>query len=343
MLSSGFGGAERYFVDLGNALAKRGHDIQVICHDNFSGLDKFDRSEITEIRTFTVLGWWDVYHGFLVRNAIRKFRPEIVHAHLARGAYIAGKGCRTLAAPVVAKTHNYVQLKYYRNVNHFIATTEEQKSYLLESGIQEEQVSVIPNFSSMATESIDEQPYGKRRLVQFAACGRLVEKKGMHILLQAFRKFLDTGLTAELHIGGDGPEANHLRALSGRLGLDEQVYFHGWVDNVDTFISRYDCMILPSLIEPFGIVVLEAMAKGKPLIATSTDGPARILDQECAYMIRPGDVQELCNAMCNIVRHPGEGLKKAQAAQLLFKNTYSEEQVVPQLVSTYEKIIHARR
>lgn len=86
----------------------------------------------------------------------------------------------------------------------------------------------------------------------------------MHVLLKAFRRFLDEGNRAALHIGGDGPERKHLQQLAVTLELGRNVKFHGWVDDTGSFIKRSDVMVLPSLDEPFGIVVLEVMAKGRP-------------------------------------------------------------------------------
>lgn len=336
MLSSGIGGAERYFVDLCRSLQHREHTVQAICHRDFIARRELAKNNAIQIAPFPVMGWWDLYHASRIRNAIRQFNPDIVHAHLARASYIAGRACRSLQLPLVVKTHNYVKLKYYRNVDHFITTTHDQKRYLMDHGVDNSIISVIPNFSSIATGEANNRSSDG---LQFAAYGRLVKKKGMHILLKAFRQYLDAGNSASLHIGGEGPERPALVALSETLGLQKNVVFHGWIDNPADFISHYDIMVLPSLDEPFGIVVLEVMAGCRPLVATRTKGPMEILHENCAYLVAPGNVRALYEALCEVSTHPEERNRRALAAQSLFIDRYSEAKVVPAIIATYEMIV----
>ena len=336
MLSAGFGGAERYFVDLCQALQERGHIVQAVCHSGFIARQDLEKNNAIQLDPFSVMGWWDLYHQAKIRAAIDRFNPDIVHAHLARASYVAGKACSSLHLPLVVKTHNYVKLKYYRNVNHFITTTPDQKKYLMMHQVDESIISVIPNFSSIAVKKVDEYRGDE---LQFAAYGRLVKKKGMHILLEAFKQFLEAGNRATLHIGGEGPELTNLKALTETLGLQQKVVFHGWINNAADFISRYDIMVLPSLDEPFGIVVLEVMASGKPLIATRTDGPMEILDENSAYMVEPGEVRALNMALVEAAANPEKRTARARTAQTLFTDRYSEAKVVPSIIETYEQVI----
>lgn len=336
MLSAGFGGAERYFVDLCHALQKRGHEVQAVCHRNFVAKKDLQQIENLQMVSLPVMGWWDLYHQAKIRAAIGHFRPDIVHAHLARAAYIGGRVCRSLQIPLIVKTHNYVKLKYYRNVDHFIVTTVKQKRYLLQQGIDESRISITPNFSLAKVADVIDTDNDE---LHFAAFGRMVKKKGMHVLLHAFRQFLDAGNKAVLHIGGDGPERKHLEALAETLGLAHEVQFHGWINDADSFITHSDVMVLPSLDEPFGIVVLEIMAKGRPLIATRTDGPMEILDKNSAYLVDPGDAEALSRILTEVAAGRSERIRRAQNAQALFTEHYSEEKVVPLIIDTYEQAV----
>ncbi len=336
MLAKGFGGAERYFVDLSSILAEYGHKLQVICHRDFQEMNRLTGIPGITVESFSVAGWWDMFSLKKMSKEIERFEPDIVHAHLARGAYMAGKTCKKNNIPLVVKTHNYVDLKYYKNVDVFITTTKDQQQYLLQEGISPEKTKVIPNFSRVpAVEAVSRHVNDP---LVIASCGRMVEKKGFHILLKAFNKVLESGAQASLRLGGDGKEKNDLQRLSEDLGINDHIEFCGWVNSISEFLENADIFVLPSLDEPFGIVVLEAMAKGRPLISTRAQGPSEILDEETAYLVETGSVDALAKALSIAISDKDGRLKKAEKALCAFNNTYSENVVVPKIVQLYERL-----
>ncbi len=333
MLTRGFGGAERYFTDLSVALAERGHAVQVICHKRFLELARLKNEPGLITETLTVMGWWDPVAQYRMKQAIKNFSPDLVHAHLARAAYIAGKTARALNIPMIVKTHNYVNLKYYKNVNCFIATTNDQRQYLLDNNISKDDVVVIPNFSLFpGVECI--RP-ASQNLIVFASYGRMVRKKGFDVLLMAFHELISSGINARLEIGGDGPERKALRRLCKKLGLHECVTFHGWVKDVEGFLADADIFVLPSLLEPFGIAILEAMSCGVPIITTKTKGPMEILDNELAYFVETGNVISLAAAMKHVVLNRDEAMVKAGRCLDRYKNQYSGPAVIPKIEQVY--------
>jgi len=334
MLAKGFGGAERYFVDLSSILAECGHELQVLCHRDFQEIDRLTGISGIIVESFSVAGWWDILSLNKMRKAIEGFEPEIVHAHLARGAYMAGKICKKNNIPLVVKTHNYVDLKYYKNVDVFITTTKDQQQYLLQEGVPPEKTKVIPNFSRLpAVEAVSRHV---NDTLVIASCGRMVEKKGFHILLKAFNKVIESGAQVSLRLGGDGKEKNNLQRLCEDLGINDNVEFCGWVDSISEFLEEADIFVLPSLDEPFGIIVLEAMAKGKPLISTRTQGPSEILDEETSYLVETASVEALAKALSIAISDKDGRLKKAEKALCAFNKAYSENVVVPKIVQVYE-------
>lgn len=335
MLAKGFGGAERYFVDLSSILAEYGHELQVICHRDFQEMNRLTGIPGITVESFSVAGWWDRFALKKMRKVIERFEPDIVHAHLARGAYMAGKICKKNNIPLVVKTHNYVDLKYYKNVDVFITTTKDQQQYLLREGIPPEKTKVIPNFSRLPAVKAVSRHVNDPLVI--ASCGRMVKKKGFHILLKAFNKVIGSGTQVSLHLGGDGEEMTFLLDLSEKLGLNNQVEFCGWIDSISEFLENADIFVLPSLDEPFGIIVLEAMAKGTPLISTRTQGPSETLNEETSYLVETGSVDALAKALSIAIADKDGRLKKAEKALRAFNNAYSEKVVVPKIVQLYEE------
>jgi len=340
MLGKGFGGAERYFLDLCLALADAGHSIQAICHPNFVALPALRANG--KIRLDTVLAWgkWDPLAPWKIHRMLLDFKPDVVQAHLARGALIAGKAARRSSFPLVVKTHNYVNLKYYKYVDHFISTTRDQFKYLKSHGIPENRISVIPNFSRIpAAETVRARSSGP---LVFTAYGRMVRKKGFDLLLQAFAMLVSAGFNTRLLVGGDGPERTRLEKQAHDLGISQHVEFAGWISDVQLFLSRGDVFVLPSRDEPFGIAVLEAMAAGMPIIATRTMGPMEILNQGAGYLVAPNSADALLSAMKTSIENPGLSESFAIAALDLYKTRFHESIVVPQLLSLYRKVMEEK-
>ena len=339
MVNKGFGGAERYFVDLSLALQDAGHTVQAICHKDFqqrSMLQGHPRIEVAPIR---VLGWWDPLAVKAIRLLTGRFQPDVIQAHLARGARLAGKAARALGIPLIVKTHNYVDLKYYKDVSVFVPTTEDQRDYLLQQGVPPARVCVIPNFSSLAPA---EQPRPlSPGVLTYVSYGRIVAKKGFDLLLRAFRELLKAGVNARLIIAGDGPEREALTLLAQRLQLGDAVRVCGWSNDVASLLASGDIFVLPSRDEPFGIAVLEAMASQIPVVATRTRGPLEVLNDELAFLAEVDDVTSLTKAMMQAASDPTLRRRKAALALQRYQARYSREAVVPQIIDLYKRVIGA--
>ena len=183
MLGKEFGGAERSFIDLCSALSARGHEVLAICERRARVRAYLERIEGLTVRSINVFGPWDYLAALSLESYIKAFKPAVVQAHLARAASLGGRAAQSLGIPSIAKTHNYVNLKYYRRINHLVPTTEKQKAYLLAKGISRDNLSQIPNFSSIEPKPRAQAMRGNA--LNVVAIGRLVHKKGFDVLLKA--------------------------------------------------------------------------------------------------------------------------------------------------------------
>ena len=337
MIAKGFGGAERYFVDLSLALADLGHQVQVICHDQFAGMQLLRSRTDMNIQAFRVRGWWDIWARKNIEKAMIAFAPEVIHAHLARGACLAGRISASTGIPLVVKTHNYVKLKYYKNVAMFLPTTIDQKKYLEEKGIDPGIIRVIPNFSSIPpVTEVTTVACDQSQII--CSLGRMVKKKGFDILIKALKEIAGEAPDIVLHLGGDGPERGHLQQLCNDLKVNDRVIFTGWVNDVGSFLREASLFVLPSYDEPFGIVILEAMSQGTPIVSTPTQGPCEILDNEIAWFVGAGNVDALAKTILSAMKDKNMRMHKAQKALDKFRSTYARERIVPELVGVYQKL-----
>jgi len=339
MLAKQFGGAERSFVDLSVALAARGHQVLAIVEQR-SVASKFLKGKAgIELQKVRCRGVWDWLCRARMQRCLVKFMPELTHTHLARAALLGGAAARAYGIPTVAKTHNLVDLKYYKNIDVLVPTTREQQRYLLSQGIAESAQMLIPNFCAMEPPECAPVSRTPATSISIKTLGRFVYKKGFDLLLRAFAMLLDDGMDVELTLGGDGPEVRQLRSLAGVLGVGHRVTFSGWVDDVQKFLSDAQLFVLPSRDEPFGIVLLEAMACGVPIVSTRASGPNEILDENTAFFADLDDAEQLAETIKRAIHNPDEAKARAEKALRRFSETYHVDKVVSRYVELYTQLL----
>ncbi len=344
MLGKGFGGAERSFVDMCQALRSNGHDVLAICERRSKALGFVEQIDGLTTRTVTVRGSWDPFARRKIRRQLENFDADVAQMHLARSAQIAGPAARLLGIPSVAKTHNYVNLKYYESISKIVPTTRRQEEYLRSQGVSGDRISRIPNFSSIPPYRLETEPTNwSSEVLRVVGVGRLVHKKGFDLLLHAVAAARRDGLKLSVTLAGAGPESGALMRLRRELGLEKVVAFLGWQDDVQRCLSQADVFVLPSRDEPFGIVCLEAMASCLPIIATRTHGPSEILDEDTAILVESGDSSALTEAFHRIVREPRQAAKRAVAAQQRFKQNFSVNAVLTQYLELYKGLIETEQ
>jgi glycosyltransferase involved in cell wall biosynthesis len=334
MLSKGWGGAERIFIDLVKGLVEQGVQVQAIMDARFPQrhqLEGVDNVHPVYIRPSSL---WDFFAANKLTRAVAAFSPDVIHCHLSRGALMGGRAAKKLAVPAVVTTHNNIKLKYCRNIDQFLVLTESQRRYLTSNGISDSAITKIPNFSNY--EPVTEVT--KRDAPVFVAYGRLVIKKGFDDLLHAFQRVLQKQPEATLMIGGDGYEKEKLLQLVSSLKLQRQVRFVGWINDVSDFLSQGTVFVLPSRDEPFGIVLLEVMASGVPIVTTKTDGAGEILTDKSAYFAELADPASLSEAMALAITDP-QRQGKAEAALALFNQHYRKNSVIPKTIAYYQGLL----
>src|SRR5262249_15023020 len=131
--------------------------------------------------------------------------------------------------------------------------------------------------------------------------GRFVAKKGFDVFITALARLRQSGVGFHAILAGDGPERGALERLAAELGLSDVLRFPGWVTDKAAFFSGIDVFCLPSLHEPFGIVLIEAMAHARPIVAADSEGPMEILrDGDDAIIVPRGDPDRLAKALATL-------------------------------------------
>ncbi|MEC4812615.1 MAG: glycosyltransferase family 4 protein [Scytonema sp. PMC 1069.18] len=175
----------------------------------------------------------------------------------------------------------------------------------------------------------------------FAFVGRLIHLKAVDLLILAFQT-VAAQTDARLEIIGDGKVRQNLETLTNSLNLAERVTFSGWLSQKQcaTRLENADVLVMPSLIECGGAVVLEAMAKGLPVIATKWGGPLDYLDATCGILVEPTSRDEfiigLSNAMLQLAQQPELRLQMGLAGQERVRQHFDWERKIDRIIEIYE-------
>jgi 1,4-alpha-glucan branching enzyme len=154
------------------------------------------------------------------------------------------------------------------------------------------------------------------QMILFA--GRLVPQKGVDVLLRAFAVVLRRCPGIRLVIAGDGYQRLYLERLSRHLGLPPHVEFVGWQTGpaLARLYQAAEMVVVPSMYEPFGLVTLEAMACGRPVVASRIGGLAEVIAEgRTGYLTPPGDYLSLARRMAQLLLEPARAAAMGQAAR----------------------------
>ena len=334
------GGAETHVFHLSKNLVKRGHEVFVLTSDctptnNYHPLvirEEINGIHIRRFKTFNLGVGLRIWRG--LAREILQLQPDIIHVHSI--GFPHSDVCALLGKmkgiPSIATTHGALgigdsahkedirrriwasiatrqTLKFF---NRIIVISPAEKPYVLKA-VRPEKICIIPN--GVPTEIFDNnidpvsfrKKYGLEDAPVILYLGRLVEKKGVEHLLMAAPLIIKKHRAKVLIVGPDGGKKKMLMELSQKIYLDKDVIFTGELSEQDKLqaIACSDMLILPSKKEAQGIVLLEAQAMGKPVIATRQGGiPYFIKDGENGILIDYGRSEQIANAVEKLLSDP---------------------------------------
>lgn len=306
-------------------------------------------------------------YGRLHAPAIRKAAAglisespvDLIHAHAAHPDGTVALGlAQATKVPVVLTIHGQDLLRSFRRGRaarrvirrsiarsaRVILVSSRLRRVAQEEGL-EGRFEIIPH--GISPESLpDSNLHGKLRALRSKAgrivlsVGALSGLKGQEWVLRAL------GPGDEYWIVGDGPEKSRLKALSRSLGIEGRVRFFGAVDpsKVSTFMSAADVFALPSIGEAFGIVFLEAMRAGIPVVACRGEGESALLrHEETALLVQPSSAEAVSEALRRLDEDPELAGRLVSRAGNLVKRNFSMDLQCRKIVGVYEDVLGGKR
>lgn len=275
-------------------------------------------------------------------------RPSLIHAHCARWGGVAARDlAKKYELPYVVTEHSsaYQRGKVAEWQKPMIRKCFEDAAAVwavsnafkqqLEPYAGDARVGVMPNMVDTDFFREPPQPRTKRHFT-FLCIGSLTPNKGIDLLINSFSKVFSGDPSVRLIIGGDGPERRKLEQLTEDLRIDSQTQFYGVMsrEEVRDAMWNANALVSASYIETFGIVLIEAMATGLPVVATRSGGPQDIVRPDVGRLVPTGDSDALAEALVQMVNNPF----KESVVREYVTSTYSAEAFAERLIEQYQDI-----
>ncbi len=282
-----------------------------------------------------------------VLRIVRRHRPTILHTHLVHADFYGLAAGRAARVPVLASTkHGF---NPFRSTRAFAAADRSVGRLLdLHIAISRGLARYLAETEGFAEEAFDVVHYGvvpgpdpppPPDRPRIAVVGRLIPIKGHDVLLEALAGAVHQLPAIEVEIAGAGPLDAELRARTTALGLDGVVRFVGHVPGTEV-MERASIVAVPSLGEGFGMVALEAMERGRAVVASDVGGlPEIVADGVTGVLVPPGDPRALSTALVGLATDTGRARALGAAGRLRVHDVFTQERCTGRTEELYREAL----
>ncbi len=349
--SRDFGGADRFFCRLAQALHATGDPVLAVTRAG-SPVSRVLGDDVPQVRLPFANGW-DVYTGWRLRSLAARERPAIVQTFMGRATRLTRLSPNGPSVHVARLGGFYKVRGYYEHAHAWVGNTQGVCDHLVRSGLPARRVFRIGNFVPPARPVGPDEAAAERRRwgipddawVLFAL-GRLVPGKGFEDLLSALALLPGDLARRPLHlaVAGDGELGPALMAQAGSLGLGGRVHWLGWLDDPGDWYGLADALVVPSRYETLGNVILEAWAYGLPVVSTATAGATELVEPGVNGLLTPvGDAPALAGAIRDLfLSAPADRARLGQAGAECVTRDHGEAAVVAAYRELYRDL-HRQR
>lgn len=373
------GGIARVVHDLSKRLIKDGHEVTVVTYRDNADVPEYENDKgvnVYRVDNYMIypnnfIDWIMQLNFNMLSKATEIINKEggfdVIHAHDWLVTYAAKSLKNAYDIPIVATIHAteagrnsgiHDETQRYINDTEWLLTYEATEvivnSNYMKNEIQRlfglpfDKINVIPNGINLSNFTGIERDYDFRR--QYAMdnekiilyVGRLVYEKGVQHLIAAMPKILSNYHDAKLIIAGRGGMMDELRAEASNLGLNDKIYFTGYLNSkqVQKMYKCADVAVFPSTYEPFGIVALEAMLAGVPTVVSDVGGLDEIVTHGVDGMKSyAGNANSIADSVTALLYDHQLATNVSKKAKQKVKDQFNWEKIAQDTHFTYEKAI----
>lgn len=353
------GGAESVIQHLAESISRDRFNVTVCCLKQRGSVgDELARKGI-EIVNFAQPGDSQVdYLTFLkLLKLIRSKHIDVVHTHTAHGLF--DSSLCSMLQPNLKVVHTFhfgnyphtrprilwMEQMCSRFADRLYAVGEVQRKQIQAVyGLSDDRIGVVYNGVSIRAGQGD--PEFRRKIgavdkILIGTIATLITQKGLTYLLDVAKVMQESGRKVVFAIIGEGQLRGELEAKRDRLGLQDTVVLTGWVKNAaETVLPTFDVFFQPSLWEAMSMVILEAMAARKAIVATRVGENGRIIEDGAdGLLVEPTDIAGMVTALSRVIDDVGLRMKLGQAAREKVEGRFTIQHMVREYEAVYEEVL----
>lgn len=363
-----FGGTVNAVYNISKELSKQGHDVTIITTDfgfNKDYSTSIEEAGVQVVPFKSIFNWASFLYSPSMKNwlndNIMKF--DVIHMHNFR-SYQNGAVCNYAIKhkiPYILQAHGSIlQIfekkslkklfdlvygkKILKNAAKLIAVSDLEKEQYKEMGIYESKIEKIPNGLVLKRHFNRDRDFRESNNIITASIilylGRKDHIKGIDFLIKSFRSFLDDYDDVTLIIAGPNcGNEKELVNLVKKLKIEDNVKFLGFIGDVCSAYKAADILVYPVRYEIFGLVPLEAILCGTPVIVTENSGCGEIIrDANCGYLVKYDEIEDLKNKMLYLVKNPKIGEKFVENGNKYIMNHLNWKNINENIEGVYASI-----
>lgn len=341
-----FRGSSLLTLRLARGLEKRDLDTALVC-TRCAGLDD---SLLTGVRLHTVPGfnlpvWGQIVLRTLYRD-LKDQRPDVIHLQDCRLLPHGIRLARKLRRPLIVSLGDQEEAAAFTlkaaapELKVIISVSESVQKQIPETTliVPIEKRVILPGVAVPVDSTVD-LPLDDNRPPVLGMAGPLEIVKGAAFFLRACHRVVEAGHNIRIVIAGSGPEERSLRMLAASLELSNRLTFVDGGVSMAGYLSAIDIFCLPSLQQGLGVMMLEAMALGRPVIASGVGGVVSVIeDNVTGLIVPPSDSRSLAERIIELLQNRERARTIAAAGQQLIRDRFNENRMLDEIIQIYREV-----
>lgn len=346
-------GAVQHALLLARELSRRGHEITVVCRPN-SWLSGQLAGEHVDV-VHSDLHRWPLDELRRIASAAQSRGIAVLHTHMSRAHFFGVLLRRLCGIPCVATAHSrHIQLHWMFNDLVIAPSDATRRFHHRFNLVPAKRIETIPNFIDYhRLARYETQPRSRVRQQLgvgdddqlLGVVGNVIPRKGQLDLIKALPRILPAAPRVKVVLAGElnREYARECREWAALLEVSERIIWAGARNDIPDLLGALDLFVLPSLEETFPLSILEAMAAGVPVVATSVGGVSECIESEVnGLLVPPARPDALAGAIVRVLASPDDARRLTAQGRRVVVDRYSSEAVVTRVEQAFQRLCKPR-